>query len=213
MIHHLFPKPHTRIIFAGCLVIGLLLVHRGQPLLCAQTPGGTPPSNQGQPTASPALQSLPASTPAQNTQSQSVPSTPVLGGEPVQTIYVVPMRNKMEFYLAREITKWGRFQVTLNPKNADALLADSPNLKVQDILQSTATGIRPTGITPGTLFLISSRREKILWATNEKTTSLNPLAGPKTIEKLAEGIIGKLRHDVNEWDKKVRKEDAAGPKP
>jgi hypothetical protein len=194
-------------------MIGLLLINLEQPLYFAQTPGATPLPNQGQPTVSPAPQSLPANPPAQNTQSQSVPSTPVLGGEPVQTIYVIPMRNKMEFYLAREITKWGRFQVTLNPKNADALLADSPNLKVQDILQSAATGIRPTGISPGTIFLISSRREKILWATNEKTTSLNPLAGTKTIEKLAEGIIGKLRHDVNEWDKKIMKEEAAGPKP
>jgi hypothetical protein len=179
-------------------------------LLFAQESQASSQSIQGQVTSGPTTQSSPVAAPAQSNQ---LLVTPHLGGEPIQVIYIVPMRNKMEKYLARELTKWGRFQVTLKPKDANALLSDSPAINVEDILQAKTAAIRTNEGNPGNMFLISCQTEKILWATREKASSLNPLAGPKTLDGLAEGIIGNLRHDVNEWDKKMKKEEAAQIKP
>lgn len=191
-------------------MIGLFYFVPLQWLLFAQAPEPPSQSNQGQPGPPPATQLSPPASPAKSKQPLSAP---MLGGEPVQVIYVVPMRNKMEKFLVRDLVKWGRFQVTLKPGDADALLSDSPNINVQDILQAKTAATRTHEGKPGNMFLVSRQTEKILWATGEKTTSLNPLAGPKTLEGLAEGIVGNLRHDVNAWDKKVRKEKAAEAKP
>lgn len=193
-------------IFFSCL-IGLFRIAPLQSLVVAQESAPSSQSSRSQPSPLPAVKS--------NGDTESKPSlaAPLLGGEAVQVIYVVPMKNKMERFLIRELAKWGRFQVTLKAGDADALLSDSPNINVQEILQGKAAAIRTNEGKPGNVFLISRQTEKVLWATGESTTSHNPLAGPKTLEGLAEGMIGNLRHDVNAWDKKVKKEEAAEAKP
>lgn len=203
MCRHRFLRPF---ILFSCL-IGLFRISPLQSLLIAQEATPLSQSNQSQPGPPPGVKSR------RHTISEPSLSAPLLGGEAVQVIYVVPMRNKMERYLVRELTRWGRFQVTLKSGDADALLSDSPNVDVQEILEGKTAAIRTNEGTPGNIYLISSHTERVLWATGGRTTSHNPLAGPKTLERLAEGIIGNLRHDVNALDKKVKKEASAETNP
>ena len=65
----------------------------------------------------------------------------------VKTIYVIPMKDRLEHFLTNEIVKWGQFEVTLNPREADVLLSDTTDVNVKELLSDSAKIRRTTSRT------------------------------------------------------------------
>jgi hypothetical protein len=61
------------------------------------------------------------------------PSRPPLQATQVQSVYMLPMANHLDQYLANQLLKRGVYQVTMDPKKADAVFTDNigKSLEVQ----------------------------------------------------------------------------------
>ena len=105
----------------------------------------------------------------------------------VKTIYVVPMKDRLEHFLTNEIVKWGQFEVTLNPREADALLSDTTDVNVKELLSDQAKIRRTTARTRGTAFLIDAAK---------KPSGSFLAGGDKSARELAQEIVGQLKKDV-----------------
>jgi hypothetical protein len=87
-------------------------------------------------------------TPAQETAPGEPPSaTPVASSSSalngVRTIYVIPMKDRFEHFLTNELVRWGHFEVTLNPRQADALLSDTTEVDIKNLMTVDAKIRKP----------------------------------------------------------------------
>src|SRR2546428_1203916 len=114
----------------------------------------------------------------------------------VKTIYVIPMKDRLEHFLTNEIVKWGQFEVTLNPREADVLLSDTTDVNVKELLSDSAKIRRTTSRTRGTAFLIDMKTEKVLWSAAKKPSGSFLGGGDKSARELAQEIVGQLKKDV-----------------
>ena len=140
-------------------------------------------------------------TPAQETLSgQATDMTPVAssssGLDAVRMIYVIPMRDRLEHFLTNELVKWGRFEVTINPRQADALLSDTTDVDVRSLLAPDATIRKTAARTRGTAFLIDLKSERVLWSVAKKPSASFWMGGAKSVRELAEEMVGQLRKDL-----------------
>jgi hypothetical protein len=115
----------------------------------------------------------------------------------VKTIYVIPARDRFEQFLTNEIVGWGRFEVTLNPQEADALLSDTTDINLKDLLADPPKIRRTVARTRGTAFLIDTKSEKVLWSTAKKSSDPFFLGGNKSNQELAHEIVEQLKKDMN----------------
>jgi hypothetical protein len=108
---------------------------------------------------------------------------------PVHTVYILPMANGLDQYLAEQLTRGHVVQVVADPKLADAIitdrLGDAFELKMTQIhprddaekKASTSTDIRPAFRSNGStenFFLVDAKSRQILWSDYEKPArSLN----------------------------------------
>jgi hypothetical protein len=121
-----------------------------------------------------------------------------------RTVYIVPMPNSMEEYLASCLTSTRVLWVVLQPSNADAVLTDTLDEDFWSWLErsygsgSTAPAEgtdagyrRPASFYPhsGTIFLVDPRRRVVLWSTYNlpKNTS------PDELNRTAVHIVNQLR--------------------
>jgi hypothetical protein len=111
----------------------------------------------------------------------------------------------MERFLAEELVRWGHFEVTVSPEKADAIMTETSAVKLADILKSDTRLYRTSEKSRGSMFLVNTASEKIIWGTTKKSSSSVPFSGSKSNQELAHEIIGQLRHDVNEIQKKAQK--------
>lgn len=56
---------------------------------------------------------------------QAQPTRPPLQATQVQSVYMLPMANHLDQYLANQLLKRGVYQVTMDPKKADAVFTDN----------------------------------------------------------------------------------------
>jgi hypothetical protein len=106
------------------------------------------------------------------------------------------MKDRLEHFLTNEIVKWGQFEVTLNPREADALLSDTTDVNVKELLSGQAKIRRTTARTRGTAFLIDMKTEKVLWSAAKKPLGSFLGGGDKSARELAQEIVGQLKKDV-----------------
>src|SRR5262245_35600966 len=131
--------------------------------------------------------------PAAKPATVSAPST---GLASVRTIYVIPMKDRLEHFLTNELVRWGHFEVTINPRQADALLSDTTEVDLKQLMLPDAK-IRKTGArTRGTAFLIDMKTERVLWSTAKKPSDSFFLGGVKSGRELAEEIVAQLKKDL-----------------
>jgi len=140
-------------------------------------------------------------TPAQETAPGQPPSaTPVASSSSalngVRTIYVIPMKDRFEHFLTNELVRWGHFEVTLNPRQADALLSDTTEVDIKNLMTVDAKIRKTTARTRGTAFLIDLKTERVLWSAAKKPSESFFLGGTKSTRELAEEIVGQLRKDM-----------------
>lgn len=130
----------------------------------------------------------------------SAPPTPVTSSSSslfsVRTIYVIPMKDRLEHFLTNELVKWGRFEVTLNPRQADALLSDTTEVDIKNLMTADAKIRKTTARTRGTAFLIDLKTERVLWSVAKKPSESFWMGGIKSVRELAEEMVGQLRKDM-----------------
>ncbi|MCI0417752.1 MAG: hypothetical protein L0387_33260 [Acidobacteria bacterium] len=135
----------------------------------------------------------PSSTPAASSVSQAPPG----GLDAAKAIYVIPMKDRLEHFLTNELVKWGRFEVTLNPRQADALLSDTTEVDIKQLMTPDAKIRKTSARTRGTAFLIDLKTERVLWSAAKKPSESFFLGGDKSTRELAEEIIDQLRKDMH----------------
>ncbi len=113
----------------------------------------------------------------------------------IKTIYVMPMSHRLEHFLTDELVKWGRFHVTLNRRQADALLSDTTEVDIKELMTTDAKVRKTAARTRGTAFLIDLKTERVLWSAAKKPSESFFLGGDKSIRELAQEIIGQLKKD------------------
>ena len=138
---------------------------------------------------------------AQETAPTLPPSTtPVAsssgGLHSLRTIYVIPMKDRLEHFLTNELVTWGHFEVTLNPRQADALLSDTTDVDIKTLMTADAKVRKTTARTRGTAFLIDLKTERVLWSAAKKPSESFLQGGVKSTRDLAEEIVGQLRKDM-----------------
>jgi hypothetical protein len=113
----------------------------------------------------------------------------------IKTVYVLPMKDRLEHFLTNELVKWGRFQVTLNPRQADGLLSDTTEVNIKELTTSDAKLRRTAARTRGTAFLIDIKSEQVLWSAAKKPSESFFLGGEKSSSQLAQEIVEQLKND------------------
>jgi len=129
-------------------------------------------------------------------QPSPTPVAPPSGLDSVRTIYVIPMKDRLEHFLTNELVKWGHFEVTINPRQADALLSDTTEVDIKQLMTPDIKIRKTTARTRGTAFLIDLKTERVLWSAAKKPSESFLLGGVKSIRELAEEIVGQLRKDL-----------------
>jgi len=149
-----------------------------------------------------ALGVMSVATAAQETQAVAAqPSPPPAatqssGLESVRTIYVIPMKDRLEHFVTNELVKWGHFEVTINPRQADALLSDTTEVDIKNLMTADAKIRKTSARTRGMAFLIDLKTERVLWSVAKKPSDSFWLGGVKSVRELAEEIVGQLKKDM-----------------
>jgi hypothetical protein len=114
----------------------------------------------------------------------------------VRFVYVIPMKDRLEHFLINELVRWGHFEVTLNPRQADALLSDTTEVDIKQLMTPDAKIRKTAARTRGTAFLIDMKTERVLWSTAKKPSESFFLGGVKSSQELAEEIVAQLKKDL-----------------
>jgi len=135
----------------------------------------------------------------------------------IRAVYLLPMSNGLDQYLAQQLTAGAVLQVVTDPKNADAVLTDhlgeTFEQSLADLYQTTPkTGDKTADANEdkgapfarsgmqgkrgrGTIFLVNRRTHEVLWSVYElpkdnRPAGLRHSAG-RISEQLAKAIKGK----------------------
>lgn len=128
----------------------------------------------------------------------------------VKTVYLLPMANGLDQYLAARLTAGSVLQVVTDPQKADAVLTDHVGEsfeKTLDDLYGTAPAAKGGDATQtfarvgggqrsrGTFFLVERKTRDVLWSDEESPTGNSPketrrIAG-RVADRLAKALKGK----------------------
>ncbi len=135
----------------------------------------------------------------------------------IKTVYLLPMSNGLDQYLAQQLTAGAVLQVVTDPKNADAVLTDhlgeSFEQSLTDLYQTKPQADDKAGEAAedkgapvvrsgmqgkrgrGTIFLVNRRTHDVLWSVFElpkdnRPAGLRRSAG-RISDRLAKSIKGK----------------------
>lgn len=133
---------------------------------------------------------------------------PLPGLSNVHTVYLLPMGNSLDQYLANQLTANGVFQVVTDPSKADAVFTDKIGAALEDKLDelypsddkkakdeenkdSGAPAKRFGSITRGrgTLFLVDLKTRAVVWSVFTDVKSPQP----RDTNRRAGQIVKKLR--------------------
>jgi hypothetical protein len=135
----------------------------------------------------------------------------------IKTVYLLPMSNGLDQYLAQQLTAGAVLQVVTNPQAADAVLTDhlgeSFEQSLADLYQTkpkaddkSSDDAEDKGATParsgmqgkrgrGTIFLVNRRTHDVLWSVYELPKDSQPAtlrrSAGKISAQLAKSIKGK----------------------
>lgn len=128
----------------------------------------------------------------------------------VQTVYLLPMASGLDQYVANRLAASGVFQVTTDPKKADAIFTDRLGEAFEQRLDSlllppveksskeskaeekAAPRVSTFSRNKGTMFLVDAATRAVLWSAYEppKNTS------PRELDRTARRIVGALKPPV-----------------
>ena len=135
----------------------------------------------------------------------------------VKTVYLLPMANGLDQYLALQLTSLGVLQVVTDPKKADAILTDGIGARLEDSLsalygaagsekdakndkkdddKSSKAGadtfahpaMRPLSGGHDVVFLVNRTTRDVLWSTYERPKNTQP----DELKHAAKNIVTRL---------------------
>lgn len=134
----------------------------------------------------------------------------------LKTVYLLPMSNGLDQYLAMKLTSDAVLQVVTDPKKADAVFTDRighsfeqqfDNLyghaakDTKDAKEAnTTTGMQGGTRGRGAIFLIDVKTRDVVWSTYERPKS----AGSDDLTRSAEKIARRLEKDRAPQDQKTK---------
>jgi hypothetical protein len=108
----------------------------------------------------------------------------------VKTVYVLPMANGLDQYLALRLTSQGVLQVVTDPKKADAIFTDGIGARFEESFTSlfesakkekggdkvgeidfAHPAMRPLSGSRGVIFLVDRKTRDVVWSTFEPPKS------------------------------------------
>ena len=149
---------------------------------------------------------LPASSPAELSQ--------------VQSVYLLPMGSGLDQYLANQLTARQVFQVVTDPQKADAIFTDQIGMGFEKRLEELYPPPKPEktekpatsktgemareeppvryssfGRGRGNIFLVDRKSRRVIWSVYERPRSSTPddldIAGRRVVERLKKDLSGK----------------------
>jgi hypothetical protein len=128
----------------------------------------------------------------------------------VQTVYLLPMANGLDQYVANRLAASGVFHVTTDPKKADAIFTDRLGEAFEQRLDSlllppvekpskeskaeerAAPRVSSFSRSKGTVFLVDAATRAVLWSAYEppKNTS------PRELDRTAQRVVSALKQPV-----------------
>jgi hypothetical protein len=139
----------------------------------------------------------------------------------VKTVYLLPMSNGLDQYLASRLASESVFQVVTDPKKADAVLTDhvgesfekslddlygstAPKDKDGDDNSATTTFARVGGAirTRGTYFLVDRNSRDVLWSGQEVPKDSTPKETRRVAARIAERLAKALGTGKNAGNEK-----------
>ena len=144
-------------------------------------------------------------------------SAPAAGLDDVKTVYVLPMSNGLDQYLAAQLTSGAVLQVVTDPQKADAVLTDhvgqtfeqsladlysnkpTTGDKAAEKTEDTGAPFARSGMQGqrgrGNIFLVNRKSHDVVWsffeAPGDKTPHGMKRTAAKISAKLAQSIKGK----------------------
>ncbi|MDP8990901.1 MAG: hypothetical protein M3N41_12585 [Acidobacteriota bacterium] len=144
-------------------------------------------------------------------------SASAAGWNDVKTVYLLPMSNGLDQYLAGQLTSGSVLQVVTDPQKADAVLTDHvgqsfeetladlygnkpvPSQKAADKTEDAGAAAVRSGVQGqrgrGNVFLVNRRTHDVLWSFYESPGDRTPNGMRRTASKisakLAQSIKGK----------------------
>ncbi len=147
------------------------------------------------------------------------PARPALAQ--VKTVYLLPMTNGLDQYLANRITRGGVLQVVTEPEKADAIMTDrlgpAFERKAEELFPARKPAAEPKkdegtaeaqnrfpgnagtifsssfGRAKGTVFLVSAKNGSVLWSVFEQQAGTRPGDLDRTAEKIVKTIQQDLK--------------------
>jgi hypothetical protein len=134
----------------------------------------------------------------------------------IQAVYLLPMGNSMDQYLANHLANKQVFQIVTDPKSADSVMTDrigaaledrlaelyppEPQEKSEDgntdqTLQGDVFKVPPSSFSrsKGNLFLVDLKTRQVIWSTYEPAKDSSPKQLNKTAEKVAQQLSRLLK--------------------
>jgi hypothetical protein len=123
-----------------------------------------------------------------------------------QSVYLLPMSNGLDQYLANRLSASGLFQVVADPKKAQAVFTDRLgeefeqrlNALFPPVAEKPAAQIKgETGGAPavssfsrgkGTIFLVDVETRQVVWSAYEKPKNTTPDELDKTAQRIVDGL-------------------------
>jgi hypothetical protein len=122
-----------------------------------------------------------------------------------QTIYLLPMANGLDQYLASRLVSAGIFHITTDPKQADAVFTDrlgeSFEKRLEELIpaapaEGAAAAAREEGAVrtssisraKGTVFLVDVRTRAVLWSTYERPRNSTPAELDRTARRIVDAL-------------------------
>jgi hypothetical protein len=119
----------------------------------------------------------------------------------VKSVYLFPMRNGFDQYLAGRLTEQHLFQVVADPKAADAVFTDRVgpsfeqmfNERLLDAKAKTGDEAARSSLGggKGNLFLVSKSKQ-VIWSAFDPPNDMTP----KAMEKAARRSVDRLKKDL-----------------
>jgi hypothetical protein len=116
-----------------------------------------------------------------------------------KTVYVLPMSNGLDQFLAIKLTSGSVMQVVADPQKADAILTDHIGTSFEQKLdelygkrekdEDTArTGMQNASRGRGAIFLVNRKTRDVIWSAYERPKSTAPDDMNHTAEKIAQKL-------------------------
>jgi hypothetical protein len=131
------------------------------------------------------------------------------GVDDVKTVYLLPMSNGLDQFLAMRLTHGAVMQVVTDPQKADAIFTDRIGLSFEQKLdelygaQDKGKDAKVTGMQVGSskgrgaIFLVDRKTRNVIWTDYEKPGGTAPSDMNRTAERIADKLQKEIKPKSN----------------